>query len=123
MKISIDKVKETFISKINLFMSSFSGTLVLKSTPVSVINNSQGYINISGNQGLASAGTGDVLSGCIGGFLAQKVSPIDAAKLGVFLHGKAADSLVKDIGFRGMTATDVLNMIPKIIKDYELKHL
>ena len=117
------EVEYNFISIIEEFMVQFDGTLVLKTTPVSVIHNGQGSLNISGNQGLASAGTGDVLAGCIGSFLAQGLSPFDAGKLGVFIHGKAADSLLDQTGYRGMTATDVINEVPKVIREYEIGSL
>lgn len=116
----LDSVRENFIRVIGEFMNEFSGTLVIKTTPASVVFNGNGFINISGNQGLASAGTGDVLAGCIGGLIAQKISSSDASKLGVYVHGKTADSLISETGYRGLTATDVLNNIHKVIKQYEL---
>jgi NAD(P)H-hydrate epimerase len=69
-------------------------------------------INGSGNPGLASGGMGDVLTGLIGGFMAQGLSAGDAAVLGVFLHGYAADRLAVTMGHAGMIATDVLAEIP-----------
>ncbi|MDI1298065.1 NAD(P)H-hydrate dehydratase [Methylotenera sp.] len=66
------------------------------------------FINTTGNVGLASGGTGDVLSGIIGSFLAQGLSGLDAANLGVFIHGAAADALVaKGIGPAGLAASEV----------------
>lgn len=66
------------------------------------------WLNPTGNAGLATAGTGDVLSGIIGGFIAQGMQCFDALKLGVYLHGAAADNLVaKGIGPIGMTASEV----------------
>ena len=117
------EVEDNFISIIEEFMVQFEGTLVLKTTPVSVIHNGQGSINISGNQGLASAGTGDVLAGCIGSFTAQGFAPFTSGKLGVFIHGKAADSLIVKTGYRGMTAINVLNEIPTAIRQYEIRSL
>ena len=66
------------------------------------------FVNTSGNASLASGGTGDVLSGIIGSLMAQGLSGLDAAKLGVYVHGAAADSLV-DQGFGpvGLTASEV----------------
>lgn len=70
--------------------------------------NGQYWINPTGNAGLASGGTGDVLSGLIGGLLAQGMSPIKAAKLGVYVHGAAADAMVaRGIGPIGLTASEV----------------
>jgi hydroxyethylthiazole kinase-like uncharacterized protein yjeF len=65
-------------------------------------------INSTGNVGLASGGTGDVLSGIIGSLMAQGLNGIDAAKLGVYVHGAAADALVKKgIGPAGLSASEV----------------
>lgn len=67
------------------------------------------FVNTSGNVGLASGGTGDVLSGIIGSFIAQGLTALNAAKLGVYVHGAAADALVKKgIGPAGLTASEVL---------------
>jgi ADP-dependent NAD(P)H-hydrate dehydratase / NAD(P)H-hydrate epimerase len=66
------------------------------------------FTNTSGNVGLASGGTGDVLSGIVGSLIAQGLSALDAAKLGVYVHGAAADALLKKgIGPIGMTASEV----------------
>ena len=66
------------------------------------------FMNTTGNVGLASGGTGDVLSGIIGSLMAQGLTGLDATKLGVYVHGAAADALVKKgIGPVGMTASEV----------------
>lgn len=66
------------------------------------------FINTTGNPGLASGGTGDVLSGIIGSLIAQGLSVLEAAKLGVYVHGAAADKLVADgLGPVGLTASEV----------------
>ena len=66
------------------------------------------FVNATGNVGLASGGTGDVLSGIIGSLMAQGLSGLEAAKLGVYVHGAAADALVeKGIGPIGLTASEV----------------
>jgi ADP-dependent NAD(P)H-hydrate dehydratase / NAD(P)H-hydrate epimerase len=69
-------------------------------------------INSTGHPGMASGGTGDVLTGVIGGLLAQGLCPEDAATLGVFLHGLAGDRLRDRLGEAGMTATDLLRELP-----------
>jgi ADP-dependent NAD(P)H-hydrate dehydratase / NAD(P)H-hydrate epimerase len=66
------------------------------------------FINTTGNPGLASGGTGDVLSGIIGSLVAQGLNVLDAARLGVYVHGAAADALVAmNIGPVGLTASEV----------------
>ena len=71
-------------------------------------------INATGNPALASGGTGDVLTGLIGGFLAQKLTPWDAARLGVFLHGLAADYLTVRQGPL-LIAGDLLRVFPEVL--------
>jgi NAD(P)H-hydrate epimerase len=70
------------------------------------------WINLSGNPGLGSGGTGDVLAGIIGGLLAQGFPAAEAARLGVFLHGAAADAVARDRGSIGMLASDVIEALP-----------
>lgn len=61
-----------------------------------------------GNPGMASAGMGDVLSGIVGGLLAQREAPLNAAVRGVCLHSAAADVVARQVGQRSMLATDLL---------------
>jgi NAD(P)H-hydrate epimerase len=78
--------------------------------------NGNTWINTSGNPGLASGGTGDVLAGAIGALMAQQYAPHEAACLGVYLHGLAADLLKEDYGEEGVTATKVAYTLPKGLK-------
>lgn len=70
------------------------------------------YLNSTGNPALATAGTGDVLAGTIGGFIAQGLNPLAATVLGVYLHGLAGDILAEDKGSRGVLAGEVAEMLP-----------
>ena len=79
------------------------------------------FINTSGNPGLASGGTGDVLSGIIGSLMAQGLSGLEAAKLGVYVHGAAADALVKkSVGPVGLTASEVIQEVRNIINQLNI---
>jgi hydroxyethylthiazole kinase-like uncharacterized protein yjeF len=78
----------------------------------------QTFINTSGNPGMASGGMGDVLTGIIGGLLAQKIEPLDAALLGVYLHGLAGDRAAERQSMTGLIASDVIDEIPRILKDW-----
>ncbi len=73
------------------------------------------FINLSGNPGMATAGTGDVLSGLIGGLIAQGYDPLKAAVAGVYIHGLAGDRVAEEGGMAGMVATDILGMVPNVI--------
>jgi ADP-dependent NAD(P)H-hydrate dehydratase / NAD(P)H-hydrate epimerase len=88
---------------------NLNATCVLKGAgTVCAHHDGNWFINTSGNVGLASGGTGDVLSGIIGGLMAQGLAGIEAAKLGVYVHGAAADVLVeKGVGPIGLTASEV----------------
>jgi len=72
----------------------------------------QCFLNHTGNVGMASGGTGDVLAGMIGALLAQGLSPADAARVGVFVHGLAGDIAVEKVGARSLIAGDVIDALP-----------
>lgn len=74
------------------------------------------YTNETGCSALAKAGSGDVLTGIIGGLLAQKCSAFDAAKLGVYLHGLCGDLAKNDLTEYGVLASDLVRYIPNAIK-------
>jgi NAD(P)H-hydrate epimerase len=64
---------------------------------------------------MATAGSGDVLTGIIGGFLAQGMRPFEAAKFAVYVHGLAGDLVAKEIGEVGLIASDILEKVPEAI--------
>lgn len=81
------------------------------------------FVNTTGNVGLASGGTGDVLSGIIGSLMAQGLGGLDAAKLGVYVHGAAADSLVaQGVGPIGLTASEVAHEVRNMLNQLNLTH-
>lgn len=77
------------------------------------------YINVSGNNGMATGGSGDVLTGILGALIAQGLEPYDAACLGVYLHGLAGDEAARDKGTYSMMASDIVNSIGNVIKHAE----
>lgn len=79
----------------------------------------QTYINKTGNPGMATAGSGDVLTGIIASLLGQRLDPFDAAKLGVYLHGLAGDITRDRLGEYGMIANDIIEAIPYAIMRVE----
>ncbi len=91
-------------------------TVVLKGAGTVVANQQgQAFINTTGNPGMASGGMGDVLTGAIGGLLAQGLNPTESAICGVYLHGLAADIASHRIGSRGFLANEVSKLIPKAL--------
>lgn len=83
-----------------------------------VVASPEGRVRLSpfANPTLASAGTGDVLAGAVGGLLAQGLPPFDAAALGVYLHGLAGELVRKEMGQAGTLASDLLPALPQTIK-------
>ncbi|MFP4662539.1 MAG: NAD(P)H-hydrate dehydratase [Halanaerobiales bacterium] len=77
------------------------------------------YINTSGNEGMATAGSGDVLTGMITGLLAMGLDIGDAVILGTFLHGLAGDAAAFDLSSYSMTASDIISYIPEAIRNIQ----
>ncbi|HEC83348.1 MAG TPA: NAD(P)H-hydrate dehydratase, partial [Firmicutes bacterium] len=90
--------------------------LVLKGAPT-VIASPDGYVfvNPTGNQGLATAGSGDVLTGIIAGLLAQGSVPLEATCAAVFIHGYLGDMLLEEKGYYGFLAGELSERIPQAI--------
>ena len=97
--------------------------VVVKGEPVQTIaSDGTAYINTTGNVGLATGGTGDVLAGMIVSLLAQTPdAPLVAARTGVYLHGLAGDFAAKEKTTHGMTATDVISHLPNAFKALGIK--
>jgi len=90
--------------------------LVLKGHGTIVTDGRRVYENTTGNPGLASGGTGDVLTGLIAALLAQHVEPFAAAQLGVYLHGLAGDLARDQLGEVSLIASDLLTYLPAAIQ-------
>ena len=99
------------------FTEDYPVTLVLKDARTIVAKEKElRYINTSGNSGMATGGSGDVLAGMIGGLLAQGMEAYEAAKLGVYLHGSAGDAAAEKKSTYSMTATDILDGIAEVTR-------
>ncbi|WP_443720608.1 NAD(P)H-hydrate dehydratase [Ruminococcus sp.] len=96
------------------FAKKFGVVTVLKGAGTIIASpDGEVYINHTGNSGMATGGSGDILSGIIGSLLAQGASPINAAAAGVFLHGTIGDLAAEKLGKISMLPTDMIDMIPK----------
>ncbi len=115
--ISTEEVQADRIGVSLQFSSKYNAYLVLKGAR-SIIATPHGeiFINTTGNAGMANGGMGDVLTGIIGGLLAQRLHPTDACKLGVFVHGLSGDIVASEKGEVGMIASDLANTLPKAFK-------
>ena len=100
------------LKQLTEFSKRYKVVTVLKGAYSAICDsNGQIFFNKTGNPGMATAGSGDVLTGMLIGILAQGRSPLDAAKLGVFLHGLAGDLGAEDLGQEPLLATDIINYI------------
>lgn len=88
-----------------------NATVVLKGASTVVADSQQYYINTTGNPGMATAGSGDVLTGIIAALAAQHLSDFDAATLGTFLHGLAGDMAARKLSQYSLIATDIINAL------------
>ncbi|MSQ11868.1 MAG: NAD(P)H-hydrate dehydratase [Dehalococcoidia bacterium] len=114
---SIAEVEESRWQKATDGAQRWETSLVLKGA-YTVVASPQGRLRVSpfANPALATAGTGDVLSGVIAGLLVQGVSPADAASAGVYLHALAGELLRDQVGEAGAVASDLLPLLPKALR-------
>ena len=113
---STREVQQNRYEALHQLQQLYGGTIVLKGVG-SLIETDEGqtYLCDAGNPGMASPGMGDALSGVIAGLIAQGLPLFEAAKLGVYVHSRAADLAVQEQGERGLLATDLLPFMRKLV--------
>ncbi len=116
-EMNVPEIQRNRIEVAREFAIKHRTILVLKGAS-SIVASPKGevFINPTGNPGMASGGMGDVLTGMIGGFLAQGYLPLHAAQLGVYLHGLAGDFSAFQKGERGIIASDLIAVTPRILQ-------
>lgn len=90
--------------------------LLLKGHHTVITDGTSTYINMTGNPGMAVGGSGDVLAGIITALVGQGIVPLEAAACGAWLHGAAGDICAAEIGQYGMLPTDMLHVLPRLLK-------
>lgn len=95
------------------FARRYGVVVVLKGHGTVVTDGRRVYVNTTGNPGMATGGTGDVLGGLIAALLGQKLEPFAAAQLGVYLHGRAGDLAREQVGEVSLIASDLLEYLPR----------
>ena len=114
---AVSLIQTRLVESAFTFAQTYNVVCVLKDFhTVTAIPYALGYLNLSGNSGMATAGSGDVLSGIIGAFLAQGMTADHAAPLGVYIHGLAGDYAAKEKGGRALIATDLIEALPKVFE-------
>lgn len=115
-KLSVEQIKKQRKKLAKEFALRYNLTLVLKGWRTLVTDGRALFENTTGNPGMATAGSGDVLTGIIAGLTAQGIDCFSAAKLGVYLHGKAGDLAVRDKTQNCLIASDIIEYLPKAFK-------
>ncbi len=117
LKTTINDVEQNRVKVAKQIAQGYNVVVILKGHHT-VIANPKGEVRINptGGRALATAGTGDVLSGILGGLLAQRIPLFEAATAGVYLHGMAGDKASKRMGPDGVLAGDLLPLLPKVLR-------
>ncbi|WZL72177.1 NAD(P)H-hydrate dehydratase [Clostridiaceae bacterium 35-E11] len=117
-ELDIEYIRKQRIKVAVDFAKKWKITVLLKGTKTIVAGpNGEVYINETGNPGMATAGSGDVLTGIITGFIAQGIEPTKATIAAVYVHGCAGDRVAERLGEYGMIAGDMVKELPFVIKD------
>lgn len=111
-KNDFDKLK-----KVKAFSKKYSAILVIKGANTITVFQDKLYVNTTGNPGLSTAGSGDVLTGIITGLISQGYTPLIATVFGVYLHGRSADIAVEDFGYQSLIASHVIEYLGEAFID------
>lgn len=118
LKLDIEDIENNRVHHAQTLANKYRIVVVLKGHKTLVASpNEEIYINKTGNPGMATAGSGDVLTGIIASLLGQGLSPFNSAKLGVYLHGLAGDLVKEEKGENGIIASDIVEAIAYAMKD------
>ncbi len=106
------------LEKARAFVQRYKCILVIKGAHTIVLSEGKGYVNVTGNPGMATAGSGDVLAGVITGLLAQGYAPLEAALMGVYVHGRAGDIGLQSESVESLTASDITARLGSAFREF-----
>ena len=122
ISLSVEDIEKNKIEIARSFARKNGVVLVLKGAPTMIAApDGKVFVNPTGNAGMATAGSGDVLAGVIAALVGQHNTPVQAAINGVYVHGAAGDVARDEIGEMGMLAGDIMNRIPGVLKKMQDK--
>lgn len=109
----IGKWKDDFdkLKKVKAFSKKHKAVIVIKGANTITVLDDKLYVNTTGNPGLSTAGSGDVLTGIITGLISQGYNPLIASVFGVYLHGRSADIAVENFGYQSLIASHVIDYL------------
>jgi ADP-dependent NAD(P)H-hydrate dehydratase / NAD(P)H-hydrate epimerase len=114
LQCSTVEIQRDRFASVAALQKKYAGTIVLKGTGSLITDGNEIFVSTTGNPGMATGGMGDVLSGVIAGLLAQGMEQLSAVKMGVYIHGEAADIAAKD-GERGLLASDLMPHLRRLV--------
>jgi hydroxyethylthiazole kinase-like uncharacterized protein yjeF len=124
LDVSKEKIRDNPVEAIQRAVELTHSIVLLKGAATLITSTDEIlYLNHYPNDGMATAGSGDVLAGMIGGLLGQKMDPFQATLLGVYLHSLAGDFAAQNFGHRSMTAPDIIENIGNAFKDIKSTEL
>lgn len=116
LNLEVEEIQNNREKYVKLASDIFNCSVILKGHNSIISSKENFYINKTGNSALSKAGTGDVLSGMIAGFLAQKCPNFDACVISTYIHGKIGEEYSKKNSQFSLLASEMLNFIPKILR-------
>jgi len=115
---TVEEILNSRVESAEQFAKEYKVVLVLKGNPTVIAGPDGGTrINLTGNSGLATGGSGDVLTGIISSLMAQGLTPLDAATAGTFIMGKCAERYAETKAEDALLPSDVIELIPEVIRD------
>lgn len=117
LRVELNEVMSDLESSAKKLSAKYNCVVVLKTHRTIICEGDNIFINQHGNSALAKAGSGDVLAGIISGLLAQKMTPFEASKLGVYLHSRAGEIASEELTEYSVLATDLPKFLPQAIKE------
>jgi NAD(P)H-hydrate epimerase len=115
----IASVQSNRIDIAKAFANDNDCVVVLKGANTVVTDGKSVFVNTTGNPGMAMGGTGDMLTGMIASFIAQGLTPLDASKCAVYIHGLCGDITASELSQRGMTVDDMLSLLGALMSNFE----
>lgn len=116
---TVEQIQAHRVETARDFAARYGVVVVLKGANTVVTDGDAVFINTNGNTGLAMGGSGDLLAGMIGSFLAQGMDTFSAAKAGVFIHGLCGDITARELSKRGMTVEDMAQLLGALMSEFE----
>ena len=116
---STAEIQENRIKTAKEFAKENGIILVLKGANTVVTDGEKVFVNLTGNPSMAMGGTGDMLSGMIGAFVAQNMSALDAAKCAVYIHGLCGDYAAEKLSQRGILVCDMIEQLGALMSIFE----